>query len=186
MPLRPLIALLLVAVTVAPSMAQYPAKPRRPRPAPAAEKLPKVSVMINGQAIAPGEVFQTLIGAAGPPDWVHAVRGKEAANDYVLFSYDSIGLSVHIKTVNNTNNVVGAIVVRQPQVGIENVPFKVGEDYHKVMTLWGQPDQQETGYMAYWKRGVYVGVGDDGRINSITVAPPGKLDEDAPAASSPG
>ena len=171
--------LIVLLLAIEPACAQFPAKPRRQAPEKPVEK---ASVMINGQAISPGHVFQELLGAAGPPDHVQAVRSKEVANDYVLFAYDSLGVTAHITVVNNTNNVVSAIVVKDARVKIDNVPFKVGDDYRGIAEIWGQPDRQEPGFVAYWKRGVYVGVGEDGRITNITIAEPGKFDDQTPAA----
>jgi len=176
---RLILALLAIQLVFsAPAAAQY----RQNHP-PQQETYAPAGVVINGMTIKPGEVLQMLFGAAGPPDWVQAVRGKESANDYVLFAYDSYGLSVHVNNQNNQNNVVGTIVVKSGSLQLENVPFKIGDDYKGVMSMWGQPDRQEPGFMAYWKRGIYVGVGDDGKITTITLAPPGKFDDDKPAAS---
>jgi hypothetical protein len=168
--------IMLLALSVLPAAA---APVRRPAPEPPVQK---AAILINGMAITPGEVLQMLMGAAGPPDYVQAIRGKDVKDDYVMFAYDSYGISVHVKNINNTNNIVGAIVVRQNGISIENVPFKIGDDYKSVMNLWGQPDRQEPGFMAYWKRGVYVGVADNGLISNITLAEPGKFDDETKPA----
>lgn len=165
--------LLILLATGAAAWGQYPnAGPPQPALAP---PVMKTGVVIGGLTITPGEVMQELIGAIGPPDQVQAVRGRAQADDFVMFTYDRYGISVHIHNGDQTN-LVGAIVVKESKVKLHNVPFKVGDDYKSVMSLWGQPDQQEPGFLAYWKRGVYVGVGDDGRIVNITLAEPGHLD----------
>ena len=136
---------------------------------------PKTGISVSGAVITPGEVMQELWGAIGPPDHVQAVRGKEASGDCVRFSYRSYGISVRIANVNNRDNIVDSILVLQSNVRLVNVPFKVGDNYKTVMQIWGQPDQQETGYMAYWKRGVYVAVDGHGTITAISLVEPGKF-----------
>lgn len=179
---RLLLALMLILLFAADPAAAQIHGPRRPAPQKPEEVFPRAGVVINGITIMPGEVIQMLFGAAGAPDFVRAVRGKEAGDDYVMFAYDSYGLSVHVSNHKNQNNLVGVIVVKTQACKLENVPFSVGDDYKSVMEMWGQPDRQEPGFMAYWKRGIYVAVGDDGKISSITVAEPGKFDDDQPAA----
>jgi hypothetical protein len=159
-----------------------PAKPQPKKPQPS---YAKAAVMLNGQPIAPGEVLQVLFGAAGPPDWIQAVRSKEAASDFVLFAYDGYGMRFHIKTVNKQNNIVDLIVITQSNVQVKNVPFRVGDEYRSVTQLWGEPDSQEAGFAAFWRRGVYMGVSEAGRVTSITLAEPGKLDDD-PATPTQG
>ena len=128
-------------------------------------------------------MVQVLFGSLGPPDNLRAMRGKQPENDYVLFTYDSYGISFHIKTVNNQNNVVDLIVVMESNVKITGVPFRVGDEYRLVTSQWGEPDRQEAGFAAYWHRGIFLGVNEQGRITTITVAAPGKVDEDQPAPS---
>lgn len=154
----------------APSPAAHP-PPQAPPTA-----YPKTGVKVNNNVITPGEDMQFLLGIAGPPDHVAPVRGKEQTNDYVRFSYTTYGFSIRIKSVNNENNIVDSIVILQNNVQMVNVPFKVGDDYKAIMKIWGQPDQQEPGFMAYWKRGVYISVTTAGQVTGITLAEPGHFD----------
>lgn len=172
------VALLFAAV---PARAQYPTKPRPPQRQPQSKPKPpeiqKSGISVNRTTISPGVDLQTLFGVVGPPDHVDAVRGKDPADDYVRFTYTSYGFSAHVKTVNNQDNVVESLVILHNTVTLVNVPFKVGDDYRAVMEAWGQPDQQEPGFLAYWKRGVYMAVDDKGIITGITLAEPGKVEE---------
>ena len=179
-------ALLFMAV---PAQAQYPAKPRAPQRQPQQQRtqeIQKSGISVNRTTLMPGVDLQTMLGIVGPPDHVDAVRGKEPANDYVRFTYSSYGFSAHVKTVNNQDNIVESMVILQNNVKLVGVPFKVGDDYHAVMQAWGQPDQQEPGFMAYWKRGVYMAVDDKGTITGITLAEPGKVEDPSPQPSSGG
>lgn len=178
------VALLFVA---APVHAQYPAKPRppqrQPQSKPKTQEFQKSGISVNRTTINPGVDLQTLFGVVGPPDHVDAVRGKEPANDYVRFTYTTYGFSAHVKTVNNQDNIVESLVILHNTVTLVNVPFKVGGDYREVMQAWGQPDQQEPGFLAYWKRGVYMAVDDKGIITAITLAEPGKVEEPSTGAN---
>jgi hypothetical protein len=157
--------------------AQYPnAAPAQPGATRQQQQFQKSGITVNRTQIFPGQDLATLFGVVGPPDHVDAVRGKEATDDYVRFTYRTYGFNAHVKSVNNRDNVVESIVILQNNVQLVNVPFKVGDDYRSVMQLWGQPDQQEPGFMAYWKRGVYVAVADNGQVAGITLAEPGHVD----------
>lgn len=178
------VALLFMAV---PANAQYPTKPRpvqrQPQTRPKPPEIQKSGISVNNTTINPGVDLQTLFGVVGPPDHVDAVRGKEPANDYVRFTYTTYGFSAHVKTVNNQDNIVESLVILHNTVKLVNVPFRVGDDYREVMQAWGQPDQQEPGFLAYWKRGVYMAVDDKGIITGITLAEPGKVEEPSGSGS---
>lgn len=172
---RVVLCILLVMTCLAPVSGQV-SEPRPSTPASVPQQLARTGVKVNGSVIHPGETMQVLLGIAGPPDHVRPVRGQDQANDYVCFSYTSYGLSVHVRSVNNRDNIVDSIVVMQNNVKLVNVPFNVGHDYRAIIRLWGQPDQQEPGFMAYWKRGVYVAVGENGVVTGISLAEPGHVE----------
>lgn len=184
------VLLVSLALGALPGLGQAP--PQRPKPAPSPSPSPTVSaeerpaVSLNGGLLLPGDVLQSLFGIAGPPDFVQAVRGKDVANDFVKFAYHTHGLSVHVKTDKSQANILDAIVVMNVATRLVNVPFKIGDEYKAAMTAWGQPDRQEPGFMAYWKRGVYVGVSEDGHIIHITLTVPGQFDEDEPTQPQKG
>lgn len=179
MALRPLaLCCVFVLLCVGSAGAQFPAA--KPRPPATTKQFQKTGIAVNRTAIYPGQDLPTLFGVVGPPDHVDPVRGKEPTDDYVRFTYTSYGFSLHVKSLANRDNVVESIVILQNNVQLVNVPFKVGDDYRAVMQVWGTPDQQEPGFMAYWKRGVYVAVGEGGLVTGITLAAPGKVDEQQP------
>lgn len=196
-PSRTLPALALTAVlalsTPFAGDAQQPSKPRpqqrptqrqpqaSPTPSPSTT-IQKSGISVNRTTLQPGIDLPTLLGIVGPPDHVDAVRGKEPENDYVRFTYNTYGFCAHVKTVNNQDNIIESMVILQSSVKLVNVPFKVGDSYQAVMQAWGQPDQQEPGFLAYWKRGVYMAVDDKGTITGITLAEPGKVEETPPTS----
>ncbi|NDD28152.1 MAG: hypothetical protein EB084_07795 [Proteobacteria bacterium] len=177
---RNVIVCVALLALMSPAQAQYgkPRAPKRQQTAPtSAPQFQKTGISVNRANIQPGQDLETLFGVVGPPDHVDPVRGKEPANDYVRFTYTSLGFVAHVKTVKNRDNVVESLVVMQSNVKLVGIPFNVGDSYKLALQEWGQPDQQEVGFMAYWKRGVYVAVNDSGIITGITLAEPGKVDE---------
>jgi hypothetical protein len=142
---------------------------------PAETPTSRAAIKLNGSVIGPGDSMLTLFSVAGPPDRVLPVRGKEPSGDFVSFSYDASGLAFHIRSAPDKTSIIDAIVVLGDNVKLVGVPFKVGDDYQSVFKSWGKPERQERGFLAYWKRGVYVGVTDSGQISLITLASPGQF-----------
>jgi hypothetical protein len=133
---------------------------------------PPTGVRYGGELIAPGKSVAWVIGVMGPPDWFRAMRGKDTNSDYVMFEYRNPSIIIHID--NRTNNVK-SIYVDDREVSIESVPFRVGESAKKVTAAWGEPENEQSNILVYWKRGVYVAVDDSGVIGSITLSEPGKI-----------
>ena len=138
---------------------------------------PPMALMINGQRIAPGDSLTIVFGILGFPDQMRAMRGKDKAQDYIHLMYFSYDLSFDI---TSDTNLVQGIMLQDQKLKVPNMPFKIGEPYQKAIKLWGKADKESPGFICYWKRGVYLGVGDDGGINTILLTQPGKdKEEDA-------
>jgi hypothetical protein len=146
-----------------------------PRP-PANIVYEPLSVMINGQRISPGDSLLVVIGIAGFPDQMRAMRGKkDKTQDYIHLNYLSLGLSVDI---SSDTNIVQGIIIEDQRLKIPNFPFKIGDPYQKPYHLWGKGDNETPGYLTYWDRGVYLVIGDEGKIITIFLTQPGKEEED--------
>lgn len=144
---------------------------KAPTPAPNFEPS---GIAVGQDIIRPGEALSVLFGMAGPPDHVRALRGKKEKDDYVMFSYYSQGFSIDI---NSADNRIQGILVESREVRLHGIPFHVGDDRDAALKAWGEPDRTDKGVMAYWRRGVYVGVGEGGRIVNLFIAPPGRVEE---------
>lgn len=147
--------------------------PSSPKPA-ASPTFAAAGISVGQHVIRPGEALPVVFGVAGPPDQVRAMRSKKETDDYVMFSYYSQGFSVDI---NSKDNRIQGILVENRQVKLDGVPFAVGDPKAAAEKAFGQPDRTEKGVMAWWRRGVYVGVDEGGRIVNIFLAPPGKIEE---------
>jgi len=143
---------------------------------------PIVGVKVNGQLISPGLDYADVMAIMGPPDQIRAMRGKENAGDYVNFHYGSYGLSIDI---SNEKNDIQGILVEDNRNALQGVPFKLGDNYQTAYQVWGKPDQTygpdgsaAPQWVCYWHRGVYLQVGDQGRITIIFLVMPGKFDNE--------
>ncbi|MCL5036483.1 MAG: hypothetical protein M1269_05110 [Chloroflexi bacterium] len=140
-------------------------------------------VLINQQMISPGESLLTLIGVAGFPDHIRAMRGKENENDYILMNYYTYGVSFDI---TSDTNVIKGILIEENNIEIQGVPFKIGEPYKKAVDEWGKPDKEYPGVIVFWKRGIYFGVEEKGKISHIFITSPGKFDDEKKPAGKKG
>jgi hypothetical protein len=136
---------------------------------------PPMALMINGQRISPGDSLAIVIGNLGFPDQMRAMRGKDKTQDYIHLMYFSYELSIDI---SSENNLVKGILLEDEKLKVPNLPFRIGEPYQKATKLWGKADKESPGFICYWKRGVYLGVGDDGGITYIFLTEPGKDKEE--------
>lgn len=137
------------------------------------------SGVVIGQALlTPGEKLPVLWGIMGPPDKVWAMRSKDDVNqDYVKLDYYSFGLSFDINS--NSNRIQGILIEENSRLfTLKEVPFKIGVNHKVVLDTWGDPETAEPGIMAYWRRGVYIGVDDSGDISYIFLAPPGVFEDE--------
>lgn len=150
-------------------------------PAPATGYSP-AGVRLGDYVLRPGEALAVVMGVLGPPDHLRPMRSKEEKDDYVMLNYYTKGISLDI---DGRSNCVQGILVESRQVKLEGVPFALGDSQQAVLTRWGQPEKTAAGVLAYWRRGVYVGVDDQGRLINFYLAPPGKVDEATDQGPSP-
>jgi hypothetical protein len=134
-----------------------------------------MGLMINGQRIVPGDSLTLVFGILGFPDQMRAMRGKDKSQDYIHLMYFSYGLSIDI---SSDTNVVKGLLLEDQKLKVPNLPFRIGEPYQKAVKIWGKADKESPGFICYWKRGVYLGVGDDGGITYIFLTEPGKEKEE--------
>jgi hypothetical protein len=135
----------------------------------------RLGVVIGDQIIAPGEPLITVWGSFGPPDRITGILEKNKKDIYVALSYFTYGITVHL---HNDDNTVQGILVQENNVNVQmaGVPFKIGDDGNLVKQALGKPDNEESGLLVYWKRGLYVNIDGSGRISSILIALPGSSD----------
>lgn len=135
----------------------------------------RLGVLIGDQMIAPGEPLITVWGSFGPPDRITSILGKNKKDMYVSLAYYTYGITVDLQ---NEDNTVKQILVQENNVNVQlsGVPFKIGDDGKLVTQKLGKPDNEESGMLVYWKRGLYVNVDGSGRISSILIALPGSTD----------
>ncbi|MEW6283432.1 MAG: hypothetical protein AB1758_32785, partial [Candidatus Eremiobacterota bacterium] len=128
-------------------------------------------VYLNGSVVRPGDQMGIVLGVAGPPDFVRAVRNQKPEDDYVLFSYPHHGVSFDI---NSTTNRVQGILVEATEARLDGLPFRIGDTQQSVTSSWGQPERTEVGMLVYWRRGVYLGLDNSGRIIRVFLTEPGR------------
>lgn len=131
-------------------------------------------VVINGATLHPGDPAALVMGVAGPPDFVKAVRNQRPEDDYVMFQYPHLGVSFDINSV--TNKIQG-ILIEGSASRLEGLPFRIGDNQLSVTTSWGRPERTETGLLVYWRRGVYLGLDDSGKIKRVFLTEPGRYQE---------
>lgn len=164
------------------SLAQYK-KPRKPS-GPAShikvdeEKHSSSGVIIGKSFIKPGEKLPVLWGIMGPPDKIWAMRGKDDVNkDYVKLDYYSYGLSFDINSLSN--KIQGILIEENNRIfKMKGVPFRIGQEHKIVFKTWGEPESSQPGILAYWRRGVYVGVDDSGVISYLFLTKPGVFEDE--------
>ena len=178
-----IIALLMLTLVSSPLFAQY----KKPRPAAkdAAShikvdktKYAPAGVLIGEAFIKGGEKLPVLWGIMGPPDKIWAMRGKEDVNnDYVKLDYYSYGISFDINS--NSNKIQGILIEENNRIfRMKEVPFRIGQDSKEVINSWGDPENTAPGMLAYWRRGVYIGVDDSGSIIHFFITEPGQFDDE--------
>ncbi len=157
------LAAFIIMVSAGPAFAQQ---------APAGERL---GIFIGSQMISPGEPLISVWGTLGPPDRITGILQKNKKDIYVALSYFTYGITVHL---HNGDNSVQAILVQEnnPNVQLAGVPFSIGDDGKVVTQRLGKPDNEESGLIVYWKRGLYVNVDGSGRISSMMIALPGSTE----------
>lgn len=131
-------------------------------------------VVVNGSTLHPGDPMALVMGVAGPPDFVKAVRNERAEDDYVMFQYPHLGVSFDI---NSKTNKIQGILVEGSASRLEGLPFRIGDNQLSVTSSWGRPERTETGLLVYWRRGVYLGLDDSGKILRIFLTEPGRYQE---------
>ncbi|GMU54472.1 MAG: hypothetical protein AMXMBFR33_36180 [Candidatus Xenobia bacterium] len=131
-------------------------------------------VVVNGSTLHPGAPMPLVIGVMGPPDFVRAMRGQRQEDDYVMFTYPNHGVSFDI---NSSTNKVQGILVEGSSARLEGVPFRIGDNQLSVTSSWGRPERTEVGMLVYWRRGVYLGLDDSGRILRVFLTEPGQFQE---------
>ncbi len=131
-------------------------------------------VVINGATLHPGDSLPLVMGVAGPPDFVKAVRNQRPEDDYVMFQYPHLGVSFDI---NSSTNKIQGILVEGAASRLEGLPFRIGDNQLSVTSSWGRPERTETGLLVYWRRGVYLGLDDSGKIMRIFLTEPGRYSE---------
>lgn len=178
-----LILIVLVVLSVSDAaMAQY----KKPRPKEGSdvkvddEKYKPAGVLIGQTVIKFGDELTGVWSLLGPPDRIWAMRAKEdKEKDYVKMDYFSYGMSVDIS--NNGNKVQGILIEENnTSCKLVNCPFRIGQDQSYVTNAWGAPEKNVSGTMAYWKRGVYIGI-KDGKISYIFITSPGEFREEKKA-----
>ena len=137
---------------------------------------PIAGVVINKQFISPGDLMLSLFSIAGLPDHMWAMRGQEQKDDYIKMDFLSYGASFNITSSDRENDIKG-IMVKDNQLEIRNVPFKIGGSIDEVVSAWGKPDSQENKVICYWKRGVYFVTNAEGKIAFIYLTQPGKAED---------
>lgn len=163
--------------------AQYK-KPQKPT-GPAAdvkvdsEKYPPSGVVIGEALITAGERLPILWGIMGPPDKIWAMRSKDDVNkDYVKLDYYSYGLSFDVNS--NTNQIQGILIEENNRIfKLKEVPFRIGQSHKDIIESWGEPENSEPGILAFWRRGVYIGVDDSGAVSYIFLTNPGVFEDEA-------
>ncbi len=141
------------------------------------EKYQPAGVLVGEQVIRSGDRLPIIWGFLGPPDKIWSMRGKKTKDDdYVKLDYFSYGFSVDV--ANNTNQVKG-ILVEENNVSTRmvNCPFRIGQDISQVTASWGDPEKQVGNTLAYWRRGVYIGLTDDNKVKYLFFTYPGEFDE---------
>jgi hypothetical protein len=135
---------------------------------------PPAAIKLGDDVIKPGEKLATIWALLGPADKIWAMRNKkDEKEDYVKLDYFTYGFSLDV--VNTTNLVKGILVEENNNsVKLVNCPFRVGQDALAVTTAWGEPEKKISGTMAYWSRGVFVGVNEAGKITHMFITSPGK------------
>lgn len=131
-------------------------------------------VVVNGSTLRPGDPMALVMGVAGPPDFVKAVRNQRPEDDYVMFQYPHLGVSFDI---NSSTNKIQGILVEGAASRLEGLPFRIGDNQLSVTTSWGRPERIETGLLVYWRRGVYLGLDDSGKILRVFLTEPGRFQE---------
>lgn len=173
----------MLTLVSSPLFAQY----KKPRPAAKdaashikvdKEKREPAGVLIGEAFIKSGEKLPVLWGIMGPPDKIWAMRGKDDVNnDYVKLDYYSYGISFDINS--NSNKIQGILIEENNRIfKMKEVPFRIGQDSKEVISSWGDPENTAPGMLAYWRRGVYIGVDDSGNILHFFITDPGKFDDE--------
>ena len=179
-----LILIFILTLVTSPLYAQY-SKPRPPKKDDPtshikvdSEKYSPAGVIVGKAFLKSGDKLPVLWGIMGPPDKIWAMRGKDDVNnDYVKLDYYSYGLSFD---VNSNNNMIQGILIEENNriFKMKEVPFRIGQDYKDVIKSWGEPENTAPGILAYWRRGVYVGVDDSGKIAHFFITYPGKFEDE--------
>jgi hypothetical protein len=142
-------------------------------------EVPAAGISVQNTPIKPGEKLSTIWGLMGSPDRILAMRGKQDSNgDYVKMDYDANGFSLDI---NNSANTVQGILVTEnnPSFKFINCPYKIGQQARDILAAWGEPEKTVPGTLAFWSRGVYVGVdASGGKVTYIYITYPGKVEGD--------
>jgi len=177
-----LVFFILLELVYSPVFAQFK-KPRKPS-GPAShikvdkEKYKHAGVIIGKSFLKTGDKLSILWGVMGPPDKIWAMRGKDDVNqDYVKLDYYSYGLSFDINSI--TNSIQGILIEENNRIfKLKGVPFGIGQKYKIVTQTWGEPENTAPGILAYWRRGVYIGVDDSGSIVHIFITAPGEFEDE--------
>jgi len=148
----------------------------------AAQEFKPAGVMINNQFIYPGDTLLNLLGVAGFPDNLLAMRGQEPKDDYIKLVYHSYRLSFNI--ASNQDNLVMGILIQGNQVKTQNLPFKIGSSLPEVVAQWGEPDTTQNNIIGYPMRGAIIMTDEAGKINNIYLYVPAKVEEDSSGSAS--
>lgn len=142
------------------------------------KKYPVPGIQVAGDIIQPGMRMTDIFGLLGPPDKIWAMRSKsDPKKDYVKMDYFTYGMAVDIN--NNTNDVHGILLQENnPSVKLMNCPFRIGQDQGAITATWGQPESVVNGVLNYWRRGVYFGIGQGGKISYMFMALPGEFKDE--------
>jgi len=138
---------------------------------------PQAGVKVDSAAIKCGDKLTTIWGIMGPPDKLWAMRGRTGKKkDHIKLDYYTYGLSLDI---SNSSNQVQGILIEENNDGLQllNCPFLIGQDKNSVIKVWGKPEKEIQNTLAYWARGVYLGI-KSGKITHIFITYPGKTKEE--------